>query len=805
MTSEKWAVSAEQARWICAPDVFDFSSTEEVEPLDGVVGQERAVRSFDFGFKISTRGFNVFAAGPPGTGKHSSVTSFVKEQAALESVPSDWCYVNNFKDPDKPIAVELQYQTAKIFAKDINDLIEACRAEIPKSFDSEENERRKDKILADFQTRRDEALTQLRENASARDFSIELTTAGIITIPIVEGKLMKRDDYETLSEEDRKRIKAETEALQQEVSRTMAAVRTAEKETKELLEKLDEEIALFAIGHMLEDLRQKYAENAKILEYLEAVQKDILDNLDTFKTSEKKAGFQLPGLEPPDHEQAFEKYRVNVFVGHDGDGGAPVVYEPNPTYYNLFGRLEYEARFGAMITSFKMIKSGALQRANGGYLILNALDLLLNPFSYDALKRALKTRESRLENMGEQFRIIPAATLQPEPIPLQVKVILIGSRYVHDLLYALDEDFRKLFKVKADFSVDMDRTAMNVDKYAALVSAKCRQENLIHYDPSGVAKIVEYGVRLAEDRKKLSTRVLDLNDLISEAGYWASTNGNRLVTGNDVKHAIAERVNRSNMLEEHIHELFADGTILVDTEGAAVGQVNGLSVIFLGDYAFGKPSRITSKVYVGKKGVINIEREAKLSGQIHDKAVLILSGYLGDRFAGDKPLAMNATIGFEQSYGMIEGDSASSTELYALLSSLSGVPLKQNIAVTGSVNQQGEVQPIGGANQKIEGFYDVCRVKGLMGDQGVLIPRRNIKHLALREDVIEALASGKFHLWAVDTIDEGIELLTGKPAGVRQADGSWESGTINNLVDERFRSLANSLKRFESGEERRAA
>ena len=805
MENNRWTVPPEEARWTCAPAVFDFESTAEIEPLDGVVGQDRAVRAFDFGFKISTKGFNVFAAGPPGTGRHSSVTSFVEEQASKESIPADWCYVNNFKSPDRPVAIELPNGAAEGFAKDMDEMVKACRVEIPKAFDSAEYERRKDRVLNDFQNKRDALLAKLREDAAARNFSVELTTAGIITIPIIGGKLMKREEYDKLPEEDRRRIKEETDALQQDVAKTMTTLRTAEKEIKERLRELDKEIAFFAIGHLLAELTAKHADNRKILDYLREVENDIVENLETFKSGEKQSGLTLPGLEPPDQEDSLDKYRVNVFINHPSDNGAPVVFEANPTYYNLFGRLEYAARFGAMVTSFTMVKAGALQKASGGYLILNALDILLNPFSYDALKRALKTRESRIENLGEQFRIIPAATLQPEPIPLDVKVVLIGSRSVYDILYALDEDFRKLFKVKADFNVDMDRSEESTAKYASLVAAKCRQDNLKHYDPSGVARIVEYGVRLAEDRKKLSTRVIDIYDLISEASYWASTNSNPLVTGEDVQRAINERIERSNLFEERIHEMFADGTLLVDTEGSAVGQVNGLSVILLGDYVFGKPSRITSKVFVGKKGVINIERESKLSGQIHDKAVFILSGYLGDRFADDKPLAMNATIGFEQSYGMIEGDSASSTELYALLSSLSGVPLKQSIAVTGSVNQQGDIQPIGAVNPKIEGFFDVCKVTGLTGDQGVMIPRRNLKNLAVREDVAKALEAGEFHLWAVDTIDEGVEVLTDVPAGERRPDGSWEPGTVNARVDERLRRLAESLKNFESPEERRAA
>ncbi len=729
----------------------------------------------------------------------------MKELAAAERIPSDWCYVYNFSDPDKPVAIELANGAATGFAKDMDELIEACKTEIPKAFDSEEYERRKDNLLNQLQAARDTDLNRLREQASARGFSVELTTAGIVTVPVVDGRLMKRDEYEQLPEAEKAKIKAETEELQTEINKVMTSIRATEKRAKEELLQLDKEITLFAIGHFLDDLRRKYANDDKIIQYLEAVQEDIVENLEAFKETEHRPELRLPGMEGPERESPLEKYKVNVFVSNAKNHGAPVVFEPNPTYYNLFGRLEYAAHFGAMITNYTMVKSGSIHRANGGYLILNALDLLLNFMSYDALKRCLKTHEARIENIGEQFRLIPAATLQPEPIPVDVKVILVGNRFIYNLLYQFDEDFRKLFKVRADFQIDMDLSAEHAEKYASLISARCRQEDLKHFDPTGVAKVVEYGVRLAEDQTKLSTRFIDINDLVSEASYWASTNGNALVNGDDVQRAIDERIFRSNMIEEKIREMIVDGTIMIDVEGEAVGQLNGLSIIFLGDYMFGKPSRLVCRVWVGKKGILNIERESKMSGQIYNKATIILSGYLAGNFAGDKPLAVSASIGFEQSYEMVEGDSASSAELFALLSALSDVPLRQGIAVTGSVNQQGQMQPIGGVNRKIEGYFDVCKAIGFTGHQGVLIPRRNVKHLMLREDVIEAVRAGQWHIWAVDHVNEGLEVLTGRPAGSRRPDGTWEPDTINDLVDKRLRTLGEALQRFEEPEERRAA
>lgn len=797
-------VSPDRLRKVCDPESLPFNNTEELKPLVGVVGQDRAVHALDFSLDIKANGFNLYAAGPVGTGKHSAITARVKEVAETKPVPADWCYVNNFKVPDKPIVIKLPPGKGPELAKDMDELIEACKSEIPKAFDSEEYERRKDSILNEFQSKRDQLLARLRHEAARRGFSVELTTLGIVTIPIIDGRLMKREEYDRLPKAEKERIQKLTEELQQEINHVMAQIRSLEKETKRKIQELDKQIALFAIGHLLDDLRLKYQENKKLLTYLQAVQEDIIENLENFKTTEKKE-LRLPGMELPEAEPPFEKYKVNVFITNIETKGAPVVYEPNPTYYNLVGRIEYAPRLGTMVTNFTMIKPGALHRANGGYLILNVFDVLINFMSWQALKRALKTRQATIENIGEQFRLIPTTTLRPEPIELNVKVVLIGNRWLYNLLYMLDEDFKKLFKVKADFNVEMDYTDEHVRKYAALIASRCQQEKLKHFDKTGVAKIVEYGARLAEDQKKLSTRFLEINDLITEASYWASRNGNTYVTGIDVQKAIQEKIYRSSMIEEKIREMIADGTIFIDTEGAIVGQVNGLSIIFLGDYMFGKPSRITSQIHLGKKGVINIEREAKLGGRIYNKAVMILAGFLAGRYAHNKPLSISATIGFEQSYEMVEGDSASSAELYAILSSLANLPLRQDIAVTGSVNQLGQVQPIGAVNRKIEGFYDVCRVKGLTGTQGVMIPKANIKNLMLREDVIEAVNQGKFHIWAVETIDEGLELLTGKKAGRLLPDGTWEPDSVNFLVDKRLHELAQQMLRFEAAERRAAA
>ncbi len=572
-----------------------------------------------------------------------------------------------------------------------------------------------------------------------------------------------------------------------------------EKEAREKIKQLDHEIALTAIGHMLEALKEKYHDHSKIVRYLDNVQQDIIDKLEDFK-AERKQPLPIPGIEMA-MEPSFVRYAINVIVDNSETKGAPVVIETNPTYYNLFGRIDYQLRLGSPVTDFSLVKGGSLHKANGGYIIIQALDLLLSFLSWETLKRSLKSKELCIENFGEQYRAIPSSVIKPEPIPLDVKVVLIGNPLIYYLLQRFEEDFRKLFKIRADFDVEMDRTPGSIEKYASFVSGRCQDKNLRHFDRTAVARIVEYGSRISEDKEKLSTRFMEISDLISEANYWAGKNNHKHVTAKDVETAIKKKIYRSNMIEERIKELVKDDIIMINTKGARVGQVNGISVIPLGDYFFGRPSKITARVYIGRSGVLDIEREVKLSGPIHSKGVLILNGYLNGKYAYDKPISMSASICFEQGYEEVEGDSASCAELYAILSSLSGIPLKQGIAVTGSVNQLGEVQPVGAINQKIEGFFDACKVKRMTGGEGVMIPRRNLKHLMLRDDVIEAVKKGKFCIWAVNSIDEGMEILTDTQVGKKKPDGNYPTGTVNYKVDQRLREMADKLKEFAPREE----
>jgi len=783
----------------CDPSVFHFETTEEVQPLDGTVGQDRAVDAVEFGVDIETHGFNIYAAGAPGTGKSSLVKAYVRKAAKDKPVPSDWCYVFNFVDANSPTAIELPAGGGKVFAKEMEELIKYCRIEIPKVLEGDEYEKRRERALRTYETEREDLMTVARGKAEAVHFQVQVSATGIVISPIKEGKTISREDFQTLPTEEQKVIRKKSEALEEELNQIWKKMRALEKEAREKIKELEQEIALGAVGHMLDALKEKYQDYPKVLRYLDGVQQDIIESLEDFK-GERKQALPFPGLEMA-MEPSFAKYLVNVVVDNSKTEGAPVVVETNPTYYNLFGRIDYQVRFGTPVTDFTLIKGGSMHRAKGGYVIIQALDLLLSFLSWDTLKRSLKSKELLVENIGEQYRAIPSSVIKPEPIPLNTKVILIGSPYIYYVLYQFDEDFQKLFKVKADFGVEMDRTEESITKYASFVSGRCRDENLRHFDRTAVAKIVEYGSRISEDNKKLSTRFMEISDLISEANYWAGRNSHENVTEEDVKKALKKKIYRSNMIEEKIRELVKDDILMINTGGAQVGQLNGISIIPLGDYFFGRPSKITARVYMGRAGVIDIEREVKLGGPIHSKGVLILNGYLNGKYGYDRPISMSASICFEQAYEEVEGDSASCAELYAILSSLSEIPMNQGIAVTGSVNQLGEVQPVGGINQKIEGFFDICKAKDPTGNHGTIIPRRNSKHLMLRDDIIEAVKEGEFSIWAVETIDQGIEILTGTEAGQRTPDGGYPEGTVNFKVDERLESMAETLREFAFKEE----
>jgi len=779
----------------CDPDEFSFNTTDEIEDFQGIIGQTRALRALDFGLGINSMGFNIFALGESGTGKVSTILSILKDRASKDETPSDWVYVYNFKDPDSPIAISLEAGKGVVLQKDMDELIKFLRIEIPKAFESKEYDTQRSKILEEFQQKQSEYLSRLDEEVKKENFTVRRGPAGIFIVPLKEnGELLTKEEFDALDEKTKKRLEETGRKFQGRLNDIIRVMRESERLVQDMLLRLERMIALEIIEPAVESIKTKYKNNTKIASYLNEVKDEILTHLDEFKTVEEQPS-AIPFIKMPKQEPSFLKYNVNVIVNNGDTKGAPIIFETNPTYPNLFGRVEYKVTYGIATTDFTMIKPGALHKANGGYLIVEAMELFKNPFSYDALKRALKNKEIKIEDVLEQYRLFSTSTLKPEPIPLNVKVIIVSNPFIYYMLRAFDEESKELFKVKADFDNKMDRIKENIEKYASFISLCQKKEGLLPFDRTAVAKIVEYGSRLADHQNKLSLKFSEIEDLIRESHYWASKVKSTVVKAEHVEKAIDEKIYRVNMIESHIKELMLEDTIIVDTEGTKVGQVNGLAVIDMGDYSFGKPSRITAKTYTGRAGVVNIERETKMSGKIHEKAIMIISSYLGSKYAVKKPISLSASITFEQLYEMIEGDSATCAELYALLSSISGVPLKQSIAVTGSMDQNGEVQPIGGVNEKIEGFFDLCKLRGLNGDHGVIIPKRNIKHLNLKKEVIEAVRERKFTIYAIDKMEEGLEILTEMKAGELDEQGQYPEGTINYLVTKRLTEIAESLEK----------
>ena len=777
----------ERLRKICPIEAIPCASSSELQPPAEIIGQERAMKALTFGLDMDKKGFNIYVAGLPGTGRTTAVMSFLEKVAAQKPTPPDWCYVYNFKDPYRPRALRLPSGKGKLFKKQMSEFIEAARREIPAAFESEEYASRREALEAEFNTRRQELFNLLNRKAREQGFLLQSSPAGIFIIPTKDGQPLSQEAFESLPEEEKAQILQKRSALEAELREAFREVRRMERSFQDRLKELDKSLVENVINRYLEELLESYQEYPGVKEYLEEVRDDIYDNLDQFRQPQEKV--------PPEvRERLWRRYEVNVLVDNSELKGAPVVMELNPTYPNLIGRIEKEAVFGALLTDFTLIKAGALHRANGGYLVIQAEDLLRNPFAWEGLKLALANGKIIIEEVGEKFGFMTTRGLQPEPIPLDIKVILIGTPYLYYLLYNLDEQFKELFKVKADFDTQMDRSTENIHAYCAFISGVVGRENLLPFDATGMAKIVEFGSRLAGDQEKLSTRFAEIADIIREANFWAEKEGSPYVRAEHVQKALDERVYRSNLIQERVREMIEKGVILIDTEGEKVGQINGLSVVNLGDFAFGKPTRITASIGVGKEGIVDIERETKLGGPIHTKGVLILTGYLLNKYAQDKPLTLAARLVFEQSYEGVEGDSASAAEVFALLSALSGLPLKQGIAVTGSLNQKGEIQAIGGVNEKIEGFFEVCKAKGLNGQQGVIIPKANVRNLMLKEEIVEAVKEGKFHIWAIESVDEGIEILTGVRAGERREDGTFEEGTVNYLVDKKLRELSKSLE-----------
>jgi lon-related putative ATP-dependent protease len=773
-----------------------------LEDLSEVIGQERAVGAVRFGIGIQRDGYNLFALGPSGTGKRTTISQFLERRASGEPIPPDWCYVNNFEDNQKPNALRLPPGKGIELRKDMEQLVEELRTAIPALFESEDYQTRKQELQEEFQEKQEAALNEIQERAKKRDIALIRTPVGLAFAPVEEGEVVSPDEFQNLSEEKREAVKEDIAELQEDLQEAMRQARQWERKTRERMKELDREVAMLAVGHRIEELKEKYADIERVVEYLEAVKDDIIDNVDDFRRGGNEDGESIFGI-PMERvrEATFRRYKVNVIVDHSESDGAPVMYEEHPTYNNLIGRIEHLAQMGALVTDFNLIRPGALHDANGGYLLIDARELLMQPYAWEGLKRVLRAQEVRTESLSQALSLVSTVSLEPEPIPLSVKVVLIGERLLYYLLNQYDPDFSELFKVEADFSDEMPRTGDNDQLYARLIATIGRREELRPFDRDAVARIIERSSRIAGDNRKLSTHLLSIADLLEEADYWAGDEARDVVTAKDVQKAINKQIERADRLRERTQEHIERGMILIDTTGEKTGQINGLSIIALGDYAFGRPNRITARTRLGKGNVVDIEREVDLGGPIHSKGVLILSGFLSARYAPEYPLSLSASLVFEQSYAGVEGDSASLGELCTLLSALADIPIKQSLAVTGSVNQHGEVQPIGGVNEKIEGFFDACSAKELTGTQGVLIPKANVEHLMLRSDVIEAANQGQFHVYPVATVDEAIELLTGVPAGERDEKGRFPEGSVNYLVEERLIELAQKHRDFAEGME----
>ncbi len=797
--TEPTPLAAGALRRCCNPDRFDFQTTDELEPLDDSIGQHRAVEAVRFGVGIRRDGYNLFAYGPAGTGKMALVRRYVEEQAAREPVPADWCYVNNFNEPHKPRALRLPPGSGVRLRRDMERLVEDLRATISATFDSEDYLARKHAIEEEYKNRHETAFNDLQQKAGERETALIRTPMGFAFAPVHDGEVVSPEVFRQWPEEHQEKIKATFAEFEDELQALLKQVPQWQRELRENIRALDQEVTRFAVGHLMDRLRDGWPDEKEVLEYFDQVQENVVENAEDFMSVEADAAEGGPAAAlrrsltgPP----SFRRYQANLIVDHGTAASAPVVIEDHPTHPNLVGRIEHQAQFGALTTDFNLIKPGALHAANQGYLIFDARRLLMQPYSWEELKRAIRAREIRIQGVAESLGIVSTVSLDPEPIPLDVKVVLVGEPMLYYMLCQLDPDFEELFKVAVDFDDRFERSHENDVLFARLVATIAKREELKPFDRAAVARIIDHASRLAADSEKLTLHMRPIADLMVEADHWSRDGDNGVVSAAEVQRAIDARIHRADRIRARSYEEIKRGTILIDVSGAVVGQVNALSVLQLGGFAFGKPSRITAGVRLGRGEVVDIEREVALGGPLHSKGVMILTGFLGRRFGRTRPLALSASLVFEQSYGGVDGDSASSAELYALLSALSGIPINQAYAVTGSVNQLGEVQAIGGVNEKIEGFFDVCAARGLSGEQGVVIPASNVKHLMLRDDVVAAVDAGRFRVVAVETIDQGMEILTGVAAGEADAEGGYADGTVNGAVQGALDDFATRARAF---------
>ncbi len=787
---EKNELSYKNLKMVCDKEMFHFETTEELEPINDGIGQERGIKAFEFAINVDVKGNNLYLEGPSGVGKTMYAKNYLDKIAIKKKVPNDWCYIYNFQNPNEPIAVSLPAGQGKEFKESMDGFIKEVKKDIKKTFNADDFEKEKALIKKEFEEKRENLMTKLNEDSMKHGFQVKSAQNGIYMMPVIDGKVVQEEEFEQLEEKVKQEYEAKSVIVQQQIMEAISQIKQIERQSDKKVSEWQSNVALLTVNAHINYIKSKYKRNKKINQFLNDVKQDVLKNVSYFLEEDKQSAGQVqqgPAQKRPD---PCLNYRVNLFIDNSNIEGCPVIMDSNYTYHNLFGKLEYENYYGALKTDFTMLKPGLLHKANGGYIIFQAKDLLANGICYEELKRALRIKELSIDNTVEQRTSMAVISLKPEPIPLKLKVILIGSANIYHTLLSMDSDFRKLFKMKAEFEDTATVNEENVNKLARFVHTFCEQEQLPHLDKTAMARIVEYASRLSGENGKISTNFTEIAQIIGEAGTWAKLSKAKVVTEEFINKALFERVERIKKYDAKYIEMIRDNTLLINTDGALVGELNGLTVMSIGDYTFGKPAKITVNTYTGKEGVVNIEREVELSGSTHSKGVYILSGYLGERFAQDIPLCLTASICFEQLYNGVDGDSASSTELYGLLSSLSEIPIKQSIAVTGSVNQKGQIQPIGGVNEKIEGFFQICKMRGLNGSHGVMIPVQNVNNLQLSDEVVEAVKNKKFHIYAISTIDEGIEVLTGVPAGKKDKDGKFPAGTINYLVYEKLKKYA---------------
>lgn len=779
---------------ICNPNLFKFETTKElVDTSDLIYGQERGIKALEFGTDIDIKGYNLYLEGPSGVGKTMYTKKFLEKKAEKEKVPNDWVYIYNFENPNEPVAVSFPAGQGKVFQSTMEGFIKDVRRDIKKTFNNDDFEKEKQIIKQEFEEKRETLLKKLNQKTMIQGFQVSSTENGVYMMPVLDGKTLAEDEFEELDESIKREFEERSALVQEQIFQALAEIKSIEKAAEKKIDEWQSNIALMTINVHINSIKANYKRNKKIGTYLDNIKKDILKNINAFLAPDPDPKAQTtPQMQQMQRleKEPWLNYRVNLFIDNSKLEGAPVIMDTNYSYYNIFGGLEYENQYGALKTDYMMIKPGLLHQANGGYIIFQAKDILANGACYEALKKALKIKELSIENMTEQRGGMLLVSLKPEPIPLDLKVLLIGNSNIYHTLLSMDDDFRKLFKIKVEFEEDAPKTTENIERLSNFVTSFCSQENLLPLDKEAMAKIVEITSKMAGDKEKLSTQFSEIGEIVGEASVWAKKDKQKIITKEYIQKALDERVDRIKKYDTRYLQMIKEEALLIDTEGFAVGQINGLTVIKIGDYSFGKPARITASTYMGKEGIINIEREVEMSGSSHSKGVLILTGYLGDQFAQDIPLSLTANLCFEQLYGGVDGDSASSTEAYALLSSLSEMPINQSIAVTGSINQKGYIQPIGGVNEKIEGFYQICKLRGFNGEQGVIIPKQNVRNLHLSDEIIDAVRKSKFHIYAISTVDEGIEILTGVPAGKKDRNGNFPLGTINYLVHEKLKKFA---------------